>query len=215
MRILTGLLSLGILFASCGGGKGSSSKTFCDTTCRSDSFKFKGTDRFESVVNISVRDCAPDSISWTHIRQDLVRTIPMSDLTNQEVRLNPSNIKCVIKDTSHVWLSFNDCITGRGFLFKLPFNKANPIGKFKGAVNSFDPKFIVAEDLRAYTDRGSIFVVDVNTGKEAQMTFKKGYDIDFDKIHEVLDSVNITHKRIYVKLLNEGKEVPLEKAIDL
>ncbi len=84
-----------------------------------------------------------------------------------------------------------------------------------GALNSFDPKFSVAPDLRAYTDRGSIYVIDINTGKEAMMTFKETYDIDFDKIHEVVDSVNVTNKRIYVALKKEGKVVPIEKAIEL
>ena len=205
-----------LLFTACS-NKGSSGtgKTFCDTTCKSDSFNFKGTDRFASSVSISVKGCAPDSISWTHGRMETSRKVPFSNLVNQEVRLNASAIDCFIKDTSYAWLSFNDCITGRGFLFKLPFNKANNITKISGALNSFDPKFAVEKDLRAYTDRGSIFVVDVNTGKEAVMTFKETYDIDFNKIHDVVDSVNVTHKNIYVKLLKGGQEVPLQKAIDL
>lgn len=202
------------LFASCS-NNGSTAKTFCDTTCRSDSFNFKSPDRFGSSVSISVKNCEPDSISWTHGEMAISRTVPFSDLANQDVRLNASAISCVIKDTTHAWLTFNDCITGRGFIFKLPFNKANNITKILGALNSFDPKFKVAEDLRAYTDRGSIFVVDINTGNEAMMTFKETYDIDFNNIHEKVDSINVTHKRIYVKLLKDGKEVPLEKAIDL
>lgn len=203
------------LFASCSNNSGSTAKTFCDTTCRSDSFNFKSPDRFASSVSISVKNCEPDSISWTHGEMAISRTVPFSDLANQDVRLNASAISCVIKDTSHAWLTFNDCITGRGFLFKLPFNKANNITKILGALNSFDPKFKVDEDLRAYTDRGSIFVVNINTGNEAMMTFKETYDIDFNKIHEKVDSINVTHKRIYVKLLKNGQEVPLEKAIDL
>jgi hypothetical protein len=143
------------------------------------------------------------------------RMVPLQDLTNQEVRLNISAISCVIKDTSHAWLTFNDCITGRGYLFKLPFNKSTNITKISGALNRFDPKFVVDDILRAYTDRGSLFVININTGKDAVMTFKEAYDIDFNKIHEVVDSVNITPKRIFAKLLKEGKEVPFEKAIDL
>ena len=141
--------------------------------------------------------------------------MPFSNLVDQDIRLNASAIECFIKDTSYAWLSFNDCITGRGFLYKLPFNKANNINKILGAINKFDPKFAVADDLRAYTDRGSIFVVDVNTGEEAMMTFKEYYDIDFNNIHEIVDSVNVTHKNIYVKLLKNGQPVELQKAIDL
>jgi len=203
-----------LLFTACS-NSGNTAKTFCDTTCKSDSFNFKSADRFGSSVSISVRDCEPDSVSWTHGAMLISRTVPMRDLTNQDIRINASAINCVIKDTSHAWLTLNDCITGRGFLFKLPFNKANNINKILGALNSFDPKFVVDENLRAYTDRGSIFVININTDKEAIMTFKETYDIDFNKIHEVVDSINVSPKRIYVKLLKEGKEVTFEKAIDL
>ncbi len=203
-----------LLFTACSNNAGTA-KTFCDTTCKSDSFNFKSSDRFGSSVAIAVKNCEPDSITWTHGEMATSRTIPFRDLANQDVRLNASAINCVIKDTSHAWLTFNDCITGRGFLFKLPFNKTTNITKILGALNSFDPKFKVADDLRAYTDRGSIFVVNLNTDKEAIMTFKETYDIDFNKIHDVVDSINVTHKRIYVKLLKNGQEVSLEKAIDL
>ncbi|HEU0110153.1 MAG TPA: hypothetical protein VFQ73_04720 [Flavisolibacter sp.] len=203
-----------VLLTSCS-NNATTGTTFCDTTCKSDSFLFKSPDRFGSSVSISVRNCEPDSVSWTHGAMAVSRVVPISDLVNQDIRLHTSAISCVIKDTSFAWLAFNDCITGRGFLYKLPFNKANNINKITGALNSFDPKFEVAENLRAYTDRGSIFVFDVNTGKEAVMTFKETYDIDFNKIHEVVDSINVTPKRIYVELLKEGNKVPLEKAIDL
>jgi hypothetical protein len=209
------IASAALLCTACSNNAGTTAKTFCDTTCKSDSFNFKGTDRFASSVSISVKNCAPDSVSWTHGGMETSRRVPFSNLVNQEVRLNPSAIECYIKDTSYAWLSFNDCMTGRGFLFKLPFNKANNITKISGAINRFDPKFSVEKDLRAYTDRGSIFIVDINTGKEAVMTFKETYDIDFNKIHEIVDSVNVTHKNIYVKLLKNGQEVPLQKAIDL
>src|SRR5215211_746695 len=170
-------------------------KTFCDTTCRSDSFNFKAPDRFGSSVSISVKDCKPDSVSITHGAMAVSRTIPISNLVDQDIRLNASAIHCVIKDTSYAWLNFNDCITGRGYLFKLPFNKTKTISKNSGALNGFDPKFAIEPDLRAYTDRGSIFVVDVNTDKQAIMTFKETYDINFNKIHDVVDSINVTHKR--------------------
>jgi hypothetical protein len=208
------LLSASIVFIACN-NSGKTAKTFCDTTCKTDSFNFKGADRFESRVDISLKNCKPDSITWTHGGMTITRQLPFNDLTNQDVRLNPSAISCIIKDTSYAWLTFNDCITGRGFLVKLPFNKANNINKFTGALNSFDPKFSVEENLRAYTDRGSIYVTDINSGNQEVMTFKETYDIDFNNLHEVVDSINVTHKRIYVQLLKNGKEVPIEKAIDL
>jgi hypothetical protein len=208
------LLCASVLFIACN-NSGKSAKTFCDTTCKTDSFNFKGADRFESRVNISLKNCKPDSISWTHGGMTITRQLPFNDLTNQDVRLNPAAISCIIKDTSYAWLTFNDCMTGRGFLVKLPFNKANNINKFTGALNNFDPKFSLEPDLRAYTDRGSIYVTDINSGNQEVMTFKETYDIDFNNLHQVVDSINITHKRIYVKLLKNGQEVPIEKAIDL
>jgi hypothetical protein len=208
------LLSASVIFLACN-NSGKTGKTFCDTTCKTDSFNFKGADRFESRVDISLKNCKPDSITWTHGGMTITRQLPFNDLTNQDVRLNPSAISCIIKDTSYAWLTFNDCITGRGFLVKLPFNKANNINKFTGALNSFDPKFSVEENLKAYTDRGSIYVTDINSGNQEVMTFKETYDIDFNNLHQVVDSINVTHKRIYVQLLKNGKEVPIEKAIDL
>ncbi|MES2883064.1 MAG: hypothetical protein V4676_13015 [Bacteroidota bacterium] len=213
MRLLFFIFASAI-FVSCN-NSGSAAKTFCDTTCKSDSFRFENKASLVSSVVISVKDCAPDSVRWTHGGLSTARQVAIEDLTNQSVRLNASALSCVIKDTSHAWLTFNDCITGRGYFFKLPFNKQNDVNKMTGALNSFDPKFSVAPDLRAYTDRGSIYVIDINTGKEAMMTFKETYDIDFDKIHEVVDSVNVTNKRIYVALKKEGKVVPIEKAIEL
>ncbi len=213
MRLLFFIFA-SVIFASCN-NSGSSAKTFCDTTCKSDSFRFKNSSNVVSSVTISVKNCAPDSVSWTHGGLSTARQVAIEDLTNQPVRLNASALSCVINDTSHAWLTFNDCITGRGYFFKLPFNKTNDVNKMTGALNSFDPKFSVAPDLRAYTDRGSIYVIDINTGKEAMMTFKETYDIDFNKIHEVVDSVNVTNKRIYVALKKEGKVVPIEKVIDL
>ena len=47
------------------------------------------------------------------------------------------------------------------------------------------------------------------------MTFKEAYQVDYDKIHETIDSIHVTKDRIYVKLLKEGKEVPLEKKVSL
>jgi hypothetical protein len=214
MRILFILLIAPLFFASCGdSGKG---KTFCDTTCVTDTFKFNGSEQLGQLVKISVRNCEPDSLTWTHKGLPSERQIVFNQYVNQPVRLNKAALDVAFQDTSVVWLSFNDCKTGRGYLFKLPYRKGNPIQTISAALNSFDKKFSVDPDLRAYTDRGNIYVVNVTNGKEAQMTFKEEYkDMDFNKVHESLDSINVTKQRVYVKLLKEGKEVPLEKKIDL
>ena len=72
------------------------------------------------------------------------------------------------------------------------------------AINSFDKKFVVPEDVRAYADY-----------KKESMTFKEEYKIDFNNIHEVIDSVNISKDRVFVHLIKNGEKVPLEKKINL
>jgi hypothetical protein len=131
------------------------------------------------------------------------------------VRLNSSAINCFIKDTSYAWVSFNDCLTGRGYLMHLPFNKKQTVRKMSSAINSFDKKFVVPDDLRAYCDYSTIYVEDINTGSKAQMTFKEEYKIDFNAIHETIDTVNISRNRIFVQLMKDGKKIPIEKSITL
>lgn len=212
MRLLF-LLFSAAFFVSC--NNEGTATSFCDTTCKQDSFIFNNNDKFEGKVAIGVRNCKPDSISITHAYQSSSLVRPFYDLTEQDVKLNASAISCVIKDTSHAWLTFNDCITGRGFISKLPFGKSENIKRLRGALNSFDKKFAVDPDLRAYTDRGSIFVFNIHTDKEEVMTFKETYDIDFNKLHDVVDSINVTKSRIYVRLKKGGQNVELEKKITL
>ena len=83
------------------------------------------------------------------------------------------------------------------------------------AINSFDKKFVVPDDLVAYADYSTIYVEDMNTGKKEQMTFKEEYKINFNNIHKTIDSVNISRNRIYVQLIKDGQKVPLEKQIGL
>jgi hypothetical protein len=53
------------------------------------------------------------------------------------------------------------------------------------------------------------------TGKIAQMTFGKALDIDYDAIHEFIDSVNVTSERIWVKVKIDNDWKELEKKIVL
>ncbi|MFL5787174.1 MAG: hypothetical protein ACJ748_03905 [Flavisolibacter sp.] len=203
-----------ILFSSCS-NNANTAKTFCDTACKSDSILFQDKGVLNQSLAISIKNCNPDTLSWTHGKLKTTRQIQLPDFLNQNIKLNRSAVNCIFQDTTCAWLYFNDCISGRGYLLKLPFNKSNDIQKISGALNNFDPKFSVAPNLVAYTDRGSIYVVDAVTGKEAQMTFKEEYPIDFMDIHKVLDSINVTRQRIYVKLIKNGNEVPIEKPIAL
>jgi hypothetical protein len=163
-----------------------------------------------------MKDCMADSIIYTYEGASNVRTVPFSDYGPKEIRLNKSNINVAFQDTASIWVSFNDCSTGRGYLFELPYTSGKSSIKTTAALNSIDKKFSVDPDLRAFTDRGNIFVVNVTNGKQAQMTFKENYaDMDFNDIHKTLDSINVTKTKIYVKLLKEGKEVPIEKEVSL
>lgn len=215
MRSFILLIAAASLFTACKNNT-QTAKSFCDTTnCKPDSLVAKENVKFNPKASVYINNCMPDSISWTHDRLENNRQIKVSDYISNALKVNKSNISIAINDTNMVWVAFNDCVTGRGYLLKLPFRKGNGIQTIKGALNSFDPKFSVDPDLRAYTDRGSIYVVNVKTGKEEQMTFKKEFPIEFDDIHKVVDSIHVAKDRIYVKLLDNGQEVKFEKNVSL
>jgi hypothetical protein len=136
-------------------------------------------------------------------------------LLDNTVRINKAAVNCYFKDTSYAYLSFNDCVTGRGYLLKLPFSKQESISKISSAINAFDKKFVVPDDLRAYADYSTLYVVDIATGKKEQMTFKEQYKIDFNNIHEVIDSVNVSRSRMFILLKKDGQSIPIEKKITL
>jgi len=82
-------------------------------------------------------------------------------------------------------------------------------------INNLDPKFSIGDNLLAYTDRGNIYVEEIATGKKAMMTFGEKLDIDYDAIHEYIDSVNVTNERIWVKVKIKNNWKELEKKIVL
>lgn len=199
---------------SCGGDNNGTGSTFCDTTCKTDSLHFKGDNKLNPMVDIGLNACKADTIIWTHdlagsklldLRQDL----------GQDVYLNPSAIDAYIKDTSYAWVQFNDCKTGRGYALRLPFSKGIERRKITGAFTKFDPKFSIEDGLIAYTDRGSVFVENMETGQQAVMPFDKQYDIDFNKLHEMVDSVKLTKERIFVQMIRDGEKKQYEKKISL
>ena len=215
MKFFILLASAAFFFASCNSKGGDTAQSFCDTTCNSDSFKFNGDHKLKPFVTISVKNCTADTLTWSHNALPTGRQMHMGTLLDNLVRLNKSAISCVIKDTSHAWVTFNDCITGRGYLLQLPFDKKQSLRKMSSAINSFDKKFSLPDELRAYCDYSTIYVEDIQSGKKAEMTFKEEYKINFNKIHETIDSVNITRSRIFVQLIKDGQKVPLEKNISL
>jgi hypothetical protein len=217
MRILFSLSFISVLFAmtSCGDNSASpSGQTFCDTACNSDSLNFKGDHELNPIIDIGIANCKADTMVWTH---DLAATkaLPLSSDLGQDVYLNKSAIDVYFKDTSYAWMQFNDCKTGRGYLIKLPFSKSLERRKITGAFTKFDPKFSIDPQLVAYTDRGTVFVENMETGEQASMPFDAMYDIDFNNLHEMVDSVKITKDRIWVQMIREGAKKPYEKQINL
>jgi hypothetical protein len=206
-----------LLALSLGACKSSSStsKIFCDTACLKDSVKFTGDHKLRPYVYISAGTCIADTLTWSYDGMGVNRKVGLADFLNNPVHINKDYVKCFFKDTAYAWLLFNDCATGRGYQLKLPFNKTATIGRKSSGINSTDPKFSIADNLVAYTDRGNIFVEEMATGKTAQMTFGKALDIDYDALHEYIDSVNITPSRIWVKVKIDDKWTELEKTITL
>jgi len=207
---LFGLLSiLALSLIACKNSTSSSSKkTFCDTVCMNDSLKYDDSkSKLNPYVYISAKNCSGDTLTWGYTGQN--KNIVFN------YKLNKEYTRCYFKDTAFALLVFNTCENGRGYFLKFSFGKKASFKKSSGAINNFDPKFVVADSLLSYTDKGNIFIEDIMTGKQSLVTFGKQLDIDFDAIHETLDSVNITPTRVWarVKIGDEWKVI--EKNITL
>lgn len=212
LAVVTILLAWG--FGSC--KSSDAPPAFCDTSCLQDSVKFTKDDHpLEPYVYISAKNCMADTITWSYNGMGINRKMGLPDLVGTEVRLNKDYISCFIKDTSYAWVLFNDCSNGRGYSLKIPFNKKENIGRKSSAINKFDPKFDIAEGLAVYTDRGNLFVEDMATGKTAMMTFGAKADIDYDAIHETVDSVNVTPTTMWARVKLGKNWETFEKKIEL
>lgn len=166
-------------------------------------------------VYISASNCMADSIIWSAGAMEVNRKMGLTDLLGTTVHVNKDYVNAVIKDTAYAWVFLNDCATGRGFQVKLPYSKSEKLNTRSSGINSFDPKFSIADGLMAYSDRGNIFVEEILTGKQAMMTFGERVEIDYNKIHDKLDSVNITPDRIWVKVKTGDAWKEMEKKIEL
>lgn len=215
MRIIALLAIILTIAASCENKSAETAQLFCDTACNSDTLLFEGDHRLKPFVSITQRNCLADTLTWSHNQLETNRQMQVPELLDNTIRINKSAVSCYIKDTSFAILTFNDCVSGRGYLLKLPFDKKQNISKRTSALNAFDKKFVLPEDLRAYADYSTIYVMDVTSGKEEQMTFGEEYEINFNDVHQVIDSINVSRNRIFVLLKKEGKDVPLEKKINL
>lgn len=214
LKLIPAVLVFIYMVSACNSSGGPA--TFCDTACVKDSLKFMNTQHpLEPYVYISVKNCFPDTVTWSYKGMGINRKLAFSDMVSSKIYLNKNFIRCVISDTSNAWVLFNNCDGGRGYFLKIPYDKTKSISMRGSAINNFDPKFSVAEELMAYTDKGNIFVEDMTTGKKAMMTFGKATDMDYDAMHEVLDSVNITSSRIWAKVKFDKKWETIEKNITL
>lgn len=203
---------LALVTASCKSKSAEGPKVFCDTTCIKDTLRFTGEHPLKPTVAISVSQCRGDSIIWSYKGMGSDRK---TKFDYPDARLNKNYVRCVFKDTGFAYILFNDCLTGRGFQIRLPFDKKQSFAMRTSGINNLDPKFSVSENLLAYTDRGNIYVEEITTGKKAMMTFGEKLDIDYDALHEYIDSVHVTSDRIWVKVNIKNSWKELEKKITL
>lgn len=207
-------LPLLLLAFSCS-NKADVAKSICDTACNTDSLNFQGDHKLHPVVAIGLNACKGDSMLWMHDYSDS-KLVSLPQYLGQNVYLNKTAVDCYFKDTSYAWVQFNDCKTGRGYALKLPFSKSGERRTISSAFTKFDPRFSVDPDLFVYTDRGSVFVENMKTEQTATLPFDKTYkDIDFNNLHETVDSIHVTKDRIFVQMIRDGSKVPYEKKINL
>ncbi len=203
-----------IVAFSMGGCKSSSAdgpKLFCDTACLKDTLKFAGDHATKPFVYITSSNCKGDTIVWSYTGAAARKT----KFDYQDAKLNKDFARCIFKDNEFAYILFNDCATGRGFQIKLPYDKQQSFVMKTSGINNIDPKFSIADNLLAYTDRGNIYIEEIATGKKAMMTFGEKLDIDYDAIHDHIDSVNVTNSRIWVKIKVGEAWKELEKNITL
>jgi hypothetical protein len=210
--LLTGLL--GMMFSQCG-RSANTPAPLCDTTCVKDTIRFLGDHPSKPQVVIIPKDCLPDTLMWTFEGMSANRKIAMNTIFNPLIPIRSSHARCLFDGNKKAWLIFNDCATGRGYQVKLPFDKRESLSVRTSGINPIDPKFNIAPSLLAYTDRGNIYVEHLSKGTNAMMTFREEVPINYDRIHEHIDSVSVTPKKIWVRIKIQDQWKELEKDIDL
>jgi hypothetical protein len=217
MRILLLFVALAVTvssFQSCSLFS-SAPLTFCDTACINENIRFTGTHEDTPYVEISVANCLPDTLSWSYSGLGTKRKIGFAYLIGRTVKINKNYMSVQFKENQYAWILFNDCVTGRGFQIKLPYDKATPFSLKSSGLNPMDLKFAIEEGLIVNTDRGNLFVEDALDGKKAMMTFGEKLDIDYDVIHDHIDSVSVTRSTIWAKIKVGNTWVIKEKKIVL
>ena len=217
MRTLFILITTAIISASLQSCSWFSSAppSFCDTSCINENIRFTGTNENNPYVEISIANCLPDTLSWSYDGLGTKRKIGFAYLIGRTVKINKSFVKVQFKENEYAWILFNDCITGRGFQIKLPYDKETPFSLKSSGLNPLDPKFSIEDGLIVNTDRGNLFVEDAIDGKKAMMTFGEKLDIDYDAIHDHIDSVAVTRNKVWARIRIGNEWVIKEKIIVL
>ena len=217
MRLLASTLLAGLLgltLTQCGNA-GNGPAPLCDTTCLKDTIRFTGDHETKPEVAIAPTNCMADTLLWTYAGMGVNRKIGLKSIMSQLVPIQASHARCVLDGNKKAWLFFNDCATGRGYQVKLPYDKKESISVRSSGINSIDPKFDIDPDMMAYTDRGNIYVEHLKKGTTAMMTFKELVPIDYDHIHDHIDSVQVRPNKIWVRIKIQDQWKELEKNIEL
>jgi hypothetical protein len=204
------------IVVSCSTKSSNAPKPLCDTACINDTLKYTVINPLKPEVKLTFSNCYPDTLLFTHNGLPNNRKIIFSEYTNKDVRINKSMFDCIIKDTSYFWLKFNDCNTSRGYLLKFSFDKKQSNRIITSAINSFDPKYKVENGLIAYHDYNFIYAELLETGKKTKIKLSdEKLPLDFDNTHAVIDSVNITRQKVYIKYMKNGESTVIEQNITL
>ena len=214
MRILILLSFIAAGLISCNSKEPEGPAPLCDKPCISDTLKFSIKDPMEPFLKIIPSNCIADTVIWSHKKMESNRKIHLSTYMGSILNLDNSKVKCYIKDTSYAFLIFNDCLTRRGYWLKLPFARGGSVEKSVSAINSFDPRYKVEDSLVCYKANNTIYVEEVMTGKKAIVEIPSPV-LEYDKMYDIIDSVNITRTRLFMNLKDGGKTVPFEKTISL
>lgn len=193
------------------------STSFCtDTTCITTPMHFDAKVEGNPFVHITFKDCKIDSIHWEKGGMGVIKDMNFSEFIPNDIKPTQQAFACDIIGTAYAWLRFNDCVTGRGYIVRLPFDKTGTTSKYTSAINNFDPAYKVAEGLVAYYDNTFIYVQDINTGKTAKalITDTGVPNTDFSDVHSLIKSVDITKDHITAKITYEGKESEINKPLE-
>jgi hypothetical protein len=190
---------------------------YCDTTCLTDTLKFQVKEPDNLRVYITVKNCKADTIMWTNKYLTNWLKLDFGEIVSPDVRVNKDNITVHFVDTAFAWLEMKDCISGRGYLSKLNFDPKAKRSRYTSGLTRFDKKNVIEDGFIAYFDRVFVYVQKIKTGEVQQMKIagQTGIEFDYDHFRDLLDSVNITGKRIYarVKKTPQSEWENMEKVI--